>query len=111
MIIAGPIDNSACTIAPSEPGRLPSSTASNTRTQKSIAAAGSRQNNRGITRDEFSGIPLPLGIRSSMLENSQYRRTGRYQRTDGPFGEASERVYGAALQRLEAKGLVSTALG
>src|SRR5688572_25954194 len=59
MSMAGPMVSSAWATLPSGPGRRPSSTASKTSTQKSMARAGSRHTSLGITTDELSGTPFP----------------------------------------------------
>src|SRR5260221_11635536 len=52
------MDISACATFPSGPRRRLSSSAPKVWLQNSISAAASRQNRRGITIDEFSGIPF-----------------------------------------------------
>src|SRR4029079_12989089 len=60
MIISPEIVISAWAMLPSDPGRRPSSTASNAVLQNSISATTSRQNSRGITFEELSGTGLTL---------------------------------------------------
>src|SRR5260221_14547196 len=52
------MDISPCASFPSRPGRRFSSSAPKVWLQNSISAAASRQNRRGITIDEFSGMPF-----------------------------------------------------
>src|SRR6267154_5689672 len=66
---------SPCATFPSGPERRFSSSAPKVWLQNSISAAASRQNRRGITIDEFSGIPFfasiaPPNDRDSLIRES-----------------------------------------
>src|SRR5215472_2582670 len=62
MIISPLMSISPCATLPSGPGRRFSSSAPKVWLQNSISAAASRQNRRGITIDEFFGIPFFASI-------------------------------------------------
>src|SRR5947207_8633421 len=62
IIISPLMAISPCATFPSGPGRRFSSSAPKVWLQNSISAAASRQNKRGITIDEFSGMPFFTSI-------------------------------------------------
>src|SRR5688572_7907828 len=84
MSMAGPMVSSAWATLPSGPGLRPSSTASNTSTQKSMARAASRHTSLGITTDELSGTPFPPTPRNPLSLAPAERTVGCSVLATGP---------------------------